>query len=100
MPLPFTDRRVLLTGAGGSIGSALAREIVGHRPQSLLLLDHCEVNLHQLDLSLGSSPRSQACWLVLGDIADEALLAEIFEEHPPENILHVAAFKHVPLSSR
>ena len=52
MTLPFTERCVLLTGAGGSIGAALAKEILQHNPRALLLLDHSEGNLHQIQFEL------------------------------------------------
>jgi FlaA1/EpsC-like NDP-sugar epimerase len=94
---PFTNRRVLLTGAGGSIGSALARAIVAHRPHSLILLDHSEHNLHQVDFDLTALPGSGAHTPILGDICDAALLSEIFDEHAPDVVIHAAAFKHVPL---
>jgi FlaA1/EpsC-like NDP-sugar epimerase len=97
MTLPFTERCVLLTGAGGSIGSALAREIIQHGPRSLVLLDHSEGNLHQIDTELSDVPGGSVRSAVLGDIADEALLAEIFEERKPEVVIHAAAHKHVPL---
>lgn len=100
MTLPFTDRRVLLTGAGGSIGAALAKEICKQQPQTLLLLDHSECNLHQVDLDLHDISDGEARLAVLGDIGDETLLAELFEEHRPEIILHAAAYKHVPLMER
>jgi FlaA1/EpsC-like NDP-sugar epimerase len=97
MTHPFTERCVLLTGAGGSIGSALAREIVRHGPRSLVLLDHSEGNLHQIDTELSDVPGGAMRSAILGNIADEALLAEIFEERKPEIVIHAAAFKHVPL---
>ncbi len=97
MTLPFTERCVLLTGAGGSIGSALAKEIIRHRPRSLILLDHSEGNLHQVDTELSGDSRGAVRAAILGDVGDEALLAEIFEERKPEIVIHAAAFKHVPL---
>jgi FlaA1/EpsC-like NDP-sugar epimerase len=97
MTLPFTDRCVLLTGAGGSIGAALAREIIQHGPRSLVLLDHSEGNLHQIDTELSDVPGGAVRSAILGDIADGTLLAEIFEERKPEIVIHAAAYKHVPL---
>ncbi|MGD0841587.1 MAG: polysaccharide biosynthesis protein [Candidatus Acidiferrales bacterium] len=94
---PYIDRSVLLTGAGGSIGSALANAIVEHRPRSLILLDHSECNLHQVEFALSALPGSEAHVSILGDICDAALLSEIFDEHAPEAVIHAAAFKHVPL---
>ncbi len=97
MSLPFTDRCVLLTGAGGSIGSALAKEILLHRPRALVLLDRSEGNLHQINFELKRIPSSSACSAILGDVAQSALLAEIFENEEPEIVIHAAACKHVPL---
>ena len=76
MTLPFTDRCVLLTGAGGSIGAALAREIIQHGPRSLVLLDHSEGNLHQIDTELSEVPGGAVRSAILGDIADGTLLCE------------------------
>lgn len=97
MNIPFTERCVLLTGAGGSIGSALAKAIIRHRPRSLILLDHSEGNLHQINFDLSVLPGSHVRSPILGDICDGALLTEIFEERKPEIIIHAAAFKQVPL---
>ena len=97
MTHPFTERCVLLTGAGGSIGSALAGQIVQHGPRSLVLLDNSEGNLHQIDIELSDVPGGAVRSAILGNFADEALLAEIFEERKPEIVIHAAAFKHVPL---
>jgi FlaA1/EpsC-like NDP-sugar epimerase len=94
---PFTDRCVLLTGAGGSIGSALAKAIIRHKPRELVLLDHSEGNLHQIEFELGVTPWGNALFPIVGCIRDRSLLTEIFEERKPETIIHAAAFKHVPL---
>jgi len=97
MNIPFTERRVLLTGAGGSIGTALAKAIIRHRPRSLILLDHSEGNLHQINFDLSALPGGHVLSPIVGDICDGALLTEIFEKRKPETIIHAAAFKHVPL---
>jgi FlaA1/EpsC-like NDP-sugar epimerase len=97
MPLPFSERRVLLTGAGGSIGAALAQEILKQKPSSLFLLDHSEGNLHQLGFALSLMHSGNPPKIILGDIRETAVLEEIFEEERPEIVLHTAAYKHVPL---
>jgi FlaA1/EpsC-like NDP-sugar epimerase len=93
----FEERSVLLTGAGGSIGSALAKAIIAQRPRSLVLLDHSEQNLHHFDLDLSALPGGDIRLSILGDVCDRTLLSEIFEEHEPDVVIHAAAFKHVPL---
>ena len=90
----------MLTGAGGSIGSALAKAILSQSPRSLLLLDHSEGNLHQIDFELSVLSGGHARCPILGDVCDGALLEEIFEEHVPQVVIHAAAFKHVPLVER
>jgi len=96
----FTERNVLLTGAGGSIGSALAKSILAQEPRSLILLDHSEQNLHQIDFDLSAVPGGDVRSAILGDVCDPALLSEIFEEFEPDVVIHAAAFKHVPLMER
>jgi len=90
-------RSVLITGAGGCIGSALAERIAKSDARNLILLDHAEHELHEIELALsrieGCAPRVA----VLGDICDAALLADVFKEHRPDVIYHAAAFKHVPM---
>lgn len=94
---PFAERCVLLTGAGGSIGSALAKAILRQGPRCLILLDHSESHLHQIDYDLSSLPGSQVRCSILGDAGDSTLLVELFEERKPEVVIHAAAFKQVPL---
>ena len=91
------ERSVLLTGAGGSLGSALAKAIIQLKPRQLILLDHSERNLHETDSELSAILPSVPLTSVLGDIGDAGLLSEIFDRHRPEIVYHTAAFKHVPL---
>jgi FlaA1/EpsC-like NDP-sugar epimerase len=90
-------RSVLLTGAGGSLGSVLAKAIVQLEPRQLILLDHSERNLHETDSELSAVLPSVPVTSVLGDIGDAGLLSEIFDRHRPDIVYHTAAFKHVPL---
>jgi FlaA1/EpsC-like NDP-sugar epimerase len=90
-------RSILLTGAGGSLGSALARAIVQLKPRQLILLDHSERNLYEIDSELSADNPGIPLPSFLGDICDEKLLSEIFDRYRPEIVYHAAAFKHVPL---
>jgi FlaA1/EpsC-like NDP-sugar epimerase len=85
-------RRVLITGAGGSIGSEIARQVSDLGPASLILVDHDETHLYEVVASL-DGPVVE----LLGDIRDVSLLDEVFERHRPQVVFHAAAHKHVPL---
>jgi FlaA1/EpsC-like NDP-sugar epimerase len=90
-------RRVLVTGAGGSIGSELTRQVAALGPSCLVVLDSCEFNLYSIDLELAESfpnlPRSTH----LCDVRDPARVNELFAQHRPELVFHAAALKHVPM---
>lgn len=97
MSVVNSGKTVLLTGAGGWIGSALAKSILASNPRLLVLLDHSEQNLHQIQTELAAFSDGTPYVAVLGDICDGALLAHLFHTHRPQIIYHAAAFKHVPL---
>ena len=90
-------KTVLITGAGGSIGSALAMRIAASGPKQVLLLDNCEQNLYQIHTELNRLAYGPPFVSILGDIADGPLLDAILTQHQPEIVYHAAAFKHVPL---
>lgn len=95
MPIPdhaIRQKRVLITGAGGSIGSALARAIAAHAPAHLVLLDASEQALYQIDRTL-DAPHTP----ILASVCDGSALEEVFARHRPHNVFHAAAFKHVVL---
>jgi FlaA1/EpsC-like NDP-sugar epimerase len=92
-----TGRRVLITGAGGSIGSELASQIHRFAPASLVLLDRDESALQGVQLSLDGRGLLDSRELVVGCIRDRDRMAEVFEEHRPEVVFHAAALKHLPL---
>lgn len=92
------NKRVLVTGAGGSIGSEIARQIYALNPSTLLLLDHSEFNLYQIDseLRVSTSETGQIIPLLV-DIKDRQVLRNTFREFLPDVIFHAAAYKHVHL---
>jgi FlaA1/EpsC-like NDP-sugar epimerase len=91
----LAGQRVLITGAGGSIGSEIARQVWSCEPAALLLLDHDETHLHELCASL--PPNDDRVQQLLVDIRDRDVLTRTFREHRPQIIFHAAAHKHVPL---
>jgi FlaA1/EpsC-like NDP-sugar epimerase len=90
-------KTILLTGAGGSIGSALAMRIAASGPRLVLLLESSEQNLYQIHTDLNGLARGAPHIPILGDTADRPLMDAIFAQHRPEIVYHAAAFKHVPL---
>lgn len=93
----ITDRRVLVTGAGGSIGSELCRQLARFEPEALIMLDRDESGLHGTQLSIEGRALLNSPNLVLADIRDEARLQEVFLKHRPHVVFHAAALKHLPL---
>jgi FlaA1/EpsC-like NDP-sugar epimerase len=93
----LSGRRVLVTGAGGSIGSELCRQVAKFHPESLVMLDRDESGLHQVQLSLDGRGMLDDRNLVVADIRDAERLDEVFAEHKPQVVFHAAALKHVPL---
>ena len=91
---------VLVTGAGGSIGSELARQAAEFGAARLVLLDHSEYLLYSIDLDLAEQFPSAVRRAVLADVRDCAGLARIFQEERPDLVLHAAAVKHVPLAEQ
>jgi FlaA1/EpsC-like NDP-sugar epimerase len=90
-------KRILITGAGGWIGSALTRALARFAPEHLVLLEAAERNLYQIDKALQQLPDPVRQTPVLGSVAHPVLLAEIFNRYQPQIVYHAAAFKHVPL---
>jgi FlaA1/EpsC-like NDP-sugar epimerase len=96
----LTGRRVLITGAGGSIGSELARQVHRFAPEQLVLLDRDESALHAVQLSIDGRGLLDTDDLVVADIRDRDRIEEVFERVRPEVVFHAAALKHLPLLQR
>jgi FlaA1/EpsC-like NDP-sugar epimerase len=95
--LENAGKTILVTGAGGYIGSALAKAIAASNPLVLIAVDHSEHNLHRVSMELRGDQELAPHVAILGDVCDGALLTNILERYRPEIIYHAAAFKHVPL---
>lgn len=93
----LTGRRVLVTGAGGSIGSELCRQIHRFAPESLVMLDRDESALQAVQISIEGRGLLDSRDLVVGCIRDAERMAQVFAEHRPEVVFHAAALKHLPL---
>lgn len=93
-------RRILVTGAGGSIGSELCRQIRRFKPAALYMLDHDESNLHALHLDLAGSGVLDSDEIIIADIRDRPRLEQVFAETRPDLVFHAAAHKHLPLLER
>lgn len=91
------EKRVLVTGAGGSIGSELCRQVAAFRPEILILFERSENNLHHIQLEIQDKFPDLALKVVLGDILDEEKLHQVFGLYRPQVIFHAAAYKHVPM---
>lgn len=92
-----TGKRVLVTGAGGSIGSELCRQLVGFEPAELIMLDRDETGLQSTQISITGRGLLDGNDTVLADIRDTESLEHIFERRQPEVVFHAAALKHVSL---
>ena len=92
-----TGKRVLVTGAGGSIGSELCRQIYRYAPASLVMLERDESALHAVQLSIEGRAMLDSRNLVVADIRDRHRMHQVFAEHRPEVVFHAAALKHLPL---
>ena len=90
-------KRILITGAGGSIGSELVRQCLKYDPAVMVMLDLSEYNLFEMDREIMALESTVLFKLVLCDIRDKDVLAQVFNEFEPQVVLHAAAYKHVPM---
>jgi len=96
----FAGKRILVTGAGGSIGSELSRQLHRFHPAELIMLDHDESALHAIQLALHGRALLDSDEAALADIRDAHRIREVFERFRPEIVFHAAALKHLPLLER
>lgn len=97
MAKTVAGKTVLVSGAGGSIGGELCRQIVGLGPATLLLLEQSEFNLYSIHRELEQLDEPVALVPILASVQDEARIEAVFAEWKPETVYHAAAYKHVPL---
>jgi FlaA1/EpsC-like NDP-sugar epimerase len=93
-------KRVLVTGAGGSIGSELCRQVNGFEPSQLMMLDHDESNLHRLLLELSGEAMLDTADIIVADVRDRDRMDQIMRDRRPEIVFHAAALKHLPMLER
>jgi len=90
-------KRILITGAGGSIGSELVRQCLAYEPGSLILLDNSEQNLFNIEQEVSFYETKTLIRSVLANVRDKNLLQNTFQEYRPQVVIHAAAYKHVPM---
>jgi FlaA1/EpsC-like NDP-sugar epimerase len=90
-------KRILVTGAAGSIGSEIVRQLIPYAPEVIILCDQAETPLHHLELELKESGTRINCISYLADITNKTRMQKLFEEFAPHYVYHAAAYKHVPM---
>jgi FlaA1/EpsC-like NDP-sugar epimerase len=90
-------KRILVTGAAGSIGSEIVRQLIPYSPEVIILCDQAETPLHNLELELKENGTRINCISYLADVTNKTRMGKLFEEFEPQYVYHAAAYKHVPM---
>ena len=93
----LTGKRILITGAAGSIGSEIVRQVAQFAPERMVLIDQAETPLHDVRLMMARGWPDIESYTVVSDICVRERMEELFEEHRPDYVFHAAAYKHVPM---
>ena len=93
----LTGKRILITGAAGSIGSEIVRQVAQFAPERMVLIDQAETPLHDVRLMMARQWSDIESYTVVSDICVRERMEELFEEHRPDYVFHAAAYKHVPM---
>lgn len=93
----LTGHRILITGAAGSIGSEMVRQVATFKPSELILVDQAETPMHDVRLYMMNHHKDLKVWSIVGSITNESQMEQIFAAHKPEYVFHAAAYKHVPM---
>ena len=91
------DKTVLITGAAGSIGSEIVRQVLSFNPKTIIILDQAETPLHHMYLEMQNTGSNSKIHTVIADVRNKSAMNRVFETHRPQVVYHAAAYKHVPL---
>lgn len=90
-------KRILITGAAGSIGSEMVRQVAKFAPEEVVLIDQAETPMHDIRLMMANQYPEVAAFTIVGTISNRTHMEQIFSEHRPDYVFHAAAYKHVPM---
>ncbi len=93
----FKDKKILITGAAGSIGSELVKQLLKFQPRLIIAFDQAETPLYELEIEIKERLKYRNLEVVIGDITNPTRVKKVFETFKPDHVFHVAAYKHVPM---